>query len=152
MGQSDFGLLKSNNERLEWSRTFVARVLETYQKLPYLEAVQLLRDAYAQSYGICDFAAQAALDRNAVTGKTRPLYSVAMHYAEDFAGTSNERTAVVKFADLKVKDRYGLSLIEFLDLPKPEADFILKDCEKALDASLKANESALNRIESGLNK
>lgn len=152
MGQPEFGILNQENKKINWSNTFVASVLETYQKLPYLEAIQLLRDAYAQSYGICDFAHQAALDKNAVNGKTRPLFSVAMHYAEDFAGTSNMRTAMVKYADLKVKDRYGLSLAEFMDLPKPEADFILKDCEKALDASLTANEKALKQIESGMNK
>lgn len=128
-------------------------MLETYPKLPYMEAVQLLRDSYAQSYGICDFARQSLLDQNAVSpGTKRPLFSVAMHYAEDFASTSKKRNIMSRYADSKVKERYGLSLLEFLDLPKEDADFILKDCEKAMEKTLSASETALKNIEAGMTK
>jgi hypothetical protein len=126
----------------------VAQVLQGYEKITYLEGVKLLQDAYMQSYGVFNLVQQAAMDAAAVSpDKKRPLASIAMHYAEDFTSTSTMQFVMKRYADAKVKDRYGLSLTEFLELPHEYTELIFEDCEEAMKVSITAQEKIMKSIE-----
>lgn len=97
-----------------------------------------------------DYIKQELKDRNAVLIEhKRPLVSIAMHPSEDSAGTSKIRLTMSKYADCKVGEYYGLSLLEFLELPVEYAEFILSDCEKRLTKHLDVQENALNALKAG---
>lgn len=102
-----------------------------------MDGVRLLQEAYTQSFGIFDYVRQAVLDQTAVSpDQRRPLAQVALHPAEDYAGTSEMRAIVKRYADFKVKERYLLSLYDFLELPHEYAEYILEDCEEVIRQQL----------------
>lgn len=108
-----------------------------HSKTTYIGGVQLLREAYDQTYGIHDYARQVQMERSKPPlDKYRPLSSVALHTAEDYIGTGREKWLVKRFADLKVGDRFSISFMEFLDLPRWMVEFMIKDAEAEISRSL----------------
>lgn len=84
--------------------------------------------AYDIDFGIFDHRAQLAKEDSMLSpeGK-RPLALVELHPAEDWAGDKSELTTVFQsFLDSEVHERFGLSLVEFLELPVEWAQKILK--------------------------
>lgn len=125
----------------------IAEIILKHKRLPYLKAVDLLRDAYDQTYGIFDYAKQAYLERsNPSPHVKRPLASVALHPAEDSAGTSHLYYTIEKFGEYKVGERFNLSITEFLELPHEYAELLLKLSESAFKKADVAAQAALNSL------
>lgn len=100
-----------------------------------------------QSYGLHDFLKQESLERVSTSEQKRPLSSVAMYAGEDYASTSRLYKVMHDFADFKVADLFSVSLIEFLNFPVEEAEFMLRYARKSSERKLNADSAAIDRIE-----
>lgn len=130
-----------------WGETVVAQVIQRHKPMKYIDAIGLLREAYDQSYGIFDYAKQAYIEKNSTNKElSRPLASVAMHYAEDYAGTSACKNLFTKFVDLKVGERFNISIMEFLEFPREITEMMFEVSERAMRQSNDATTDALNAL------
>lgn len=68
----------------------------------------VMQDLYETEYGIYNHLSGS---------KNKPLASVAMHSCEDINGGSLLEEAIQTYVSRHIKDIYGLSLVEFLELP-----------------------------------
>ena len=108
-----------------------------HAKTSYIGGIQLLREAYDQTYAIHDYAHQVHFERSKPPlDKYRPLSSVALHSAEDYVGTGREKWLTKRFADLKVGSRFNISYMEFLDLPRWMVEFMIKDAEAEVNRAV----------------
>lgn len=108
-----------------------------HARTSYIGGIQLLREAYDQTYTIHDYARQVHFERSKPPlDKYRPLSSVALHSAEDYVGTGREKWLTKRFADLKVGSRFNISYMEFLDLPRWMVEFMIKDAEAEVNRSV----------------
>lgn len=93
------------------------------------------------SFGIHDYVRQE-IDERSITdpARKRPLSSVAFHNAEVISGSDTLLENRIKsFADLKIYNTWGISLIDFLSLPVEYVGIILNIA--------KANSNTENRIQ-----
>lgn len=119
-----------------------------HAKTTYIGGIQLLREAYDQTYAIHDYARQAVFERSKPPlDKFRPLSSVALHSAEDYIGTGREKWLTRRFADLKIGTRFNISYMEFLDLPRWMVEFMIKDAEVEVNRSLGQMDDLKKQIE-----
>ena len=82
-------------------------------------ATMLALEAYDETYGIYDYS---------VDDPTMPLALVAMHPKEDCVSNGRLEKTIKAFRRSRVYKHYGLSLNEFLQLPRHIGQFILNDC------------------------
>jgi hypothetical protein len=106
------------------------RLLRSERKYTWVAAKALLLQAYQQDYGIFDHVDQARKDATNNVGLKKPLASIAMHDVEEVVGTSDLVRVLREFSALKVYERYGLNLEEFLSQPKYICDEILLECRE----------------------
>lgn len=89
-------------------------------KLPRLDVIDariVLRDLYEATYGIYRPVSKAI---------KRPLSSVAFHDAEMVNVDSLLEDSIRTYASRNVKDHFGLSLVEFMELPRDIAQMLLR--------------------------
>jgi hypothetical protein len=144
---ADFGL------DVNWADSVVGQVLTKHSKLTFLEGKKLLQEAYDQAFGIFDYVKQYHSELNSVkAGLKRPLASVALHEPEESSRTSSLFAVMRRYADLKVGERYKLSLTDFLEMPREYVDFIFKDCERALNKATAVTEGVIASLQESANK
>jgi hypothetical protein len=121
------------------SNTFIAEAYKNLPKLNAFDAKLVLSDLYETTYGIYDHINPS---------KGRPLASVALHESEDNTTTSNLYEAIERYHQKGIKDLFGLSITEYLDLPT-------EICIKLMDiATRDANDKTkiAKQIEDTMNK
>lgn len=98
-------------------------------------------EAYDETYGIADYS---------YDDPSKPLALIAMHPKEDFTtGGPMERT-IKDYRVHKVHKHYAMSLLEFLELPRHVARFILDDCMEQEKAEGKKAEEIMRTINGGV--
>lgn len=102
------------------------------------EAKELLAKVYETTYGIYNHAYAA------IPGKKRPLASVAMHDAEDNGRSSRLYNYIESYFDESIQKHTGLSLQDFLDLPREIATLVYEKCVKINQRVGKAESDAIN--------
>ena len=115
VGDPTFGDTSSITPRIQ-------QLIDTSPKLKFTDAQLLLMDAYETGFGIYNHAQH--------TDNSRPLALVAMHWAEDNTTQSLLHERIEQFKDRNVYQIFGLSLTEFLDLPRDVCTKILEVCGK----------------------
>ncbi|BEG72717.1 hypothetical protein [Pseudomonas phage PA1C] len=94
-------------------------------------AEMLTRKAYHKDYGIFDHDSPEA----------DPLDLVRMHPKENVVEGGPERTWIRKFVNYKINDIYGLSLLEFFELPFNDCLFMIELAEsKAIQSTSQARQ------------
>lgn len=86
----------------------MSRIITNLNKLDNVDTRIVLQDVYETEFGIFDHLKNSA---------ARPLSSVAMHPAEDINTDSLLEESIRTYVVKGIKELYGLSLIEFLELP-----------------------------------
>lgn len=102
---------------------FINRLLKSLPQLDKVDVKTVMYDLYETEFGIYDH----------IHDKSRPLASVSFHHCEDYNTASLTEEAIRTYIIKDIKNVYGLSLIEFLELPKDiiEMMFIIDEEEKA---------------------
>jgi len=96
---------------------FIAELIEKAPKMNSVESTLVLRDFYETHYGIY----------NHLSGSTaRPLASVAMHDAEENGRHSSAYEIIKVIAESEVLKHFGMSLIEFLSMPREYVTYMLE--------------------------
>ena len=98
-------------------------MIDTSPKLRFTDGQILLLDVYESGYGIYDHS-QHAVDNS------RPLALVAMNWEEDASTGSQLYERIELFKERQIYQIFGLSLTEFLDLPRDICTKILESCGK----------------------
>lgn len=100
-------------------QTIINHLLQTSKPLSLLQAKEVLREAYDVDFGIFNHLKQAQVEsRLSKPDGKRPLASVALHPAEDWAGKDTQLDMVLRgFADNEVGQIFQISFLEFLQLP-----------------------------------
>ena len=140
----------------DFERTVLADVIKTYKKLPYMDGLQIMREAYDQSYGIFDHTAQIVRERQTSDPNAkRPLATVA-HHASEATGNYSPVALVVKtFGRLKIYEKFGLSLTDYLQLPREYAESVMRQAEELMtevDKVTKGIKDQLDQIETAAKK
>lgn len=100
-------------------------------KTPSIMAKDTVRQMYQTSYGIFDHIAQYQKEKhNKDPSIARPLASLAHHPAEDIAPFRLYSEYVRLFPQLKIKERYGMTLDEFLKRPSWQVAAIIEECRR----------------------
>lgn len=86
-------------------------MVETAPKLSSTEATEVLTSFYETGFGVFNHA-------DKILGKTRPLASVALHESEDNTKGSSLYELIELYITKDIMKHLGLSLKEFLDLPR----------------------------------
>lgn len=107
IGFSSFGL-----SQIENNYTSVVEDLAEIRKdgMPFDQVAIELATLYESKYGICPHGPEMR--------SQRPLALVAMHPKEDTLKYSPLFARIHKYKALKIRDSFGLSLTEFLSLPR----------------------------------
>ncbi len=119
----------------------IQKIVDTSPKLKFTDAQLLLLDTYETGYGICNHT-QFAVDNS------RPLALVAMHWAESNSEQSAWYERIEQFKERQVYHTFGLSLIEFLDLPRDICIKILDICGKKQTSEGKITDDLQRRFDS----
>lgn len=135
-------MVDAKGEPFKIEKTVLWEVIDRFPKTSYVEGQMLLRDAYDQAFGVFDHL-QQRINEQSTSDPTnkRPLSSVAYHYPEDTEGVTITAT-VRTFAQLRIYERFGLSLTEFLELPHEYTQVVLREAETLMGRL----ESDQNRI------
>lgn len=99
----------------------------------------MLRERYETLYGIYNHDAP---DVN------RPLASVAIHKAEDASLGSLLYERIEQFEERKIYQRFGISLVEFLELPSDVCLKIMEIAGKRLTEEGTMTASVMNQLSS----
>lgn len=103
-----------------------------------ISAKLLLREAYEQLYLI--------FDHNQLH-KVRPLGLVAMHPKENVSDYSKLYRTVFRYKHQNIKEHFGLSLTEFLDLPHEMVELCFKIAYEHVQKETPAINAALKDLE-----
>lgn len=103
----------------------------------YVDATVLKSAIYETASGIFDHTSPEA----------NPLSSVAMHPAEKYVESSGMYDSIRKYTERGIKDRYGLSLIEYLELPREFQNMLTLRGLEMIDEAKKAKEKAKQEAE-----
>ena len=133
MGDPDFGDGVSISQQIQ-------QLIDTSPKLKFTDAQLLLQDIYESGYGIYNHT-QHAVDNS------RPLALVAMHWSESNTDQSTLHERIEQFKERQVYQNYGISLIDFLNLPRDYCIKILEICGKAQMREGKIAQDLQNRYD-----
>lgn len=114
------------------------KLLDNVKSLDSIQAQIVLRDAYDTSYGIYDHSNE---------NPNRPMALVGMHPAENTTYHSRLYNAIRRYKIYDVKTHFGLSLTEFLELPREYTTFILGLLAEGKQAETNRQQKMLNEIE-----
>jgi hypothetical protein len=136
----DFGLELSED-------SVFAKTLRHSKKTDYISSRLLLRQAYANTFGIFDYLKQEQLELFSTDAASkRPLAMMALHPAEDHCKGSRIYELIKLFPILKIYQHYGMSLTDFLELPHDYADLILTESSNRYKKDAEQNESLINKL------
>lgn len=123
-------------------------VLKSVPAVPNtIEAKTILNQAYEQTFGVFDHLGQNNLETiDANPDSKRPMIEVAFHPSEDICARSQLYKTIKEFKDRKVYQYFGLSLLEFLDLPVDICDYILDVSGKQTTAENTKQGHLLNEL------
>lgn len=109
-------------------QTVINHLLQTAKPQPLLQVKEMLREAYDVDFGIFNHLKQAQLESAGMKPELkRPLASVALHPAEDWAGKDTQLELVMRgFADNDVGQNFHMSFVEFLALPVEYAERLMR--------------------------
>lgn len=127
------------------SEEFLKELFQVLGKVDYLDAKQVLYDVYETKFGL--FNHLSGLDR-----KTRPLASVALHEMEDNTKSSSLYESIEIYLDQDINKNFGLSLNEFLDLPRELINKLLEVSIKKIQKDTNTLENVKNNLEQIKNK
>ena len=114
-------------------------MIDTSPKLRFTDGQILLLDVYESGYGIYDHS-QHAVDNS------RPLALVAMNWEEDASTGSQLYERIELFKERQIYQIFGLSLTEFLDLPRDICTKILESCGKKQNEEGKVVDDVSRRL------
>ena len=113
----------------------------------------LLMEAYDVTYGVFDHITQYNKDKNSKDPEIkRPLSVIAMHETEEVSDVSLLYERINSYNDKKVKEYFGISLKELLDLPRDVVEHIFKQCDIRLLNDVRLQNNILDQINSDKNK
>lgn len=103
----------------------------------------MLREAYDVDFGIFNHLRQAQLESAGMPPELkRPLASVALHPAEEWAGENTQIDVVMRgFADNEVGQIFQISFLEFLSLPVEYAERLMRISKNILQRKSNQTES-----------
>lgn len=103
----------------------IRSVLDQAQvKLHPTDAALVLRERYETMFKIYDHDHPSAADR--------PLASIAMHWAENNSAGSLLYERIEQFEERKIYQRFGVSLAEFLELPRDVCSHLMEVAGKRI--------------------
>lgn len=117
---------------------YLMEALRTLPKLTGADVEIVFRDLYETNYGICNHVNPTI---------RRPMASVAMHPSEEINEGSLLQDTIRKFIKTDIKEYTGLSLVEFLELPRDIVEIIVRECEshsRTKDATIHDIEKQFN--------
>lgn len=106
----------------------VAEVLK--KPVSILAAKAVLNDFYDRIYGICDHAQVSLQD---------PLSSIGYHPLEDVEKDSSKRMYITRFRKSRIHERFGLSLKEFFECTRNDAEELLRQADLEMMQQSKAH-------------
>lgn len=112
-------------------------MLSRVDKLSAPDAKQFMRDIYETNFGIF----------NHISGpekESRPLASIALHYPESNSGVRNVGELIEYYINMDVHKHVGVSLTEFLALPRHLVRRIMQAVDKKSSDQFKAAAAALS--------
>ena len=112
--------------------------MDTVVSLDSIQAQIVLRDAYDTSYGIYDHSAQ---------NPNRPMALVGMHPAENTTYHSRLYNTIRRYKTYDIKTAFGLSLVEFLELPREISSFLLNLQAESKQSENSKQQRALDELE-----
>ena len=130
MGHPGFGLEIKGPD-------YIKQTLENARRLDWVTAKLLLLDRYESTYGIC---------LHDDVPDHEPLKVSAFHEANSNLKHSSLFSYIDRFEKLKIGTTWGLSLMEFLELPRDIADELL---ERTV-VRLQTKQGQYNQIEAQL--
>jgi hypothetical protein len=130
------------------------QVLQHTQPLSQLSAKQVLREAYDVTFGIFDHLQQAQFEKSRPGPQSkRPLASVAMHPAEEWARENSDLDRVMRgFADNDVGGIFKISFPEFLALPVEYAERMMRISKSILARKAQHSSSQEAKLEHELER
>jgi hypothetical protein len=117
---------------------FILEMLATAPQMCATDAQLLLRDRYDQTYGIFN---------HDLGDPDRPWALIGMHWAEDCSTGSYLYERIEAFEDKKIYARFGLSLTEFLALPRDVTDHLFRIANKKQSVENKITGEVLNELQ-----
>jgi len=111
---------------------FISRVLDSLPRLVGVNKKIALQDLYETEFGIF----------NHLDGVDRPLASVAFFECEDFTSNSKLGDVASEFITKEIYNFYGISLLDFLDLPRATSEVLLKVADDHFALKKKARDAA----------
>lgn len=111
--------------------------MNTMPKLNATDADVVLYDMYEVTYGIFNHIGMS---------KSKPLSSIALHESEDNTLSSHLYEAIDTYQKNGIKEIFGISLIEYLDLP---TEICIKLLESA-SAEYSKKSAVINNLEADL--
>lgn len=117
----------------------IQNLIDNSPKLRFTDAQLLLQDIYESGYGIFDHS-QAAVDNS------RPLALVAMNWEENASDGSLLYERIELFKERQIYQIFGLSLTEFLELPRDICTKILESCGKKQNEEGKVVDDITRRL------
>lgn len=96
-------------------------------------------DLYDEAYGIFN---------HGLTGKARPLSSVAFHVAENVVNDSLLEESLQLYETHRIYDHFHITVMEFLDLPSDYIETMIKVAQQ----SAKQQNNVIDSLERELNK
>lgn len=109
-------------------------IKEALHNIPRLDSIEtriMLQEQYEQDFGIYNHDKQP-----------RPLSLVSMHPKENTVEAGSLFSLIRRYAMLNVKDTFGLSLTEWLNLPYDHADVVKHICSEEMKSKAKSAEVA----------
>lgn len=116
----------------------IRELIEKAPKLCSTDAQMVLREAYETTYGIYNHNDKTA---------PRPLALVAMHPSENATVGSTLYERIDQFVELAVIKHFGLSLIEFFELPTDIAKRVLEIAQVRQEAEKRVADGVANQLE-----
>ena len=110
-----------------------------------IEAKAMLKEAYELDYGIFDYIEQNKLEKKSPELQ-RPFASIEVRECEDNSKFDPFLFAAKKYSTYKIKDRYGLDLMEFLSLPHSSVELLYEYAGIALDLELKKQAEVVKNL------
>lgn len=120
MSDLKFGIFGLNEGPLSNPNSTIVQLIRIQPKCTYVEAANLMLQAYDTDYAIFNHVQEEAKLDNPEMDKLqyRPLSSVALHPAEDLSGEySARKTMARQFADMKMGTLFNIAFDDFLNLP-----------------------------------
>lgn len=104
-------------------------------------------EAYDITYGVFDHIKQYNIEKSTKDpNNKRPLTSIAMHETEEVSEVSLLYERINSYSEKKVKEYFGISLNELMDLPRDIVEHIFDQCDKRLIKESRMQNNILSEL------